>query len=114
MAGEQRQRAIERAVVKGESLPVADCEPSPLVAVPALSEGDIGSGGIEPDDADGRSRGERSGDRSRAGADIEHSVAVAYTGELHQEPRQLAAPAAHEPLVGGGSREEIVRAHTCD
>ena len=114
MAGEQRQRAIERAVVKGDSLPVADCEPSPFVAVPGLSVGDICGSRIEPDDAGGWRRGDRCGDRAGASADVEQGVAVTYAGEAHQQSRELAAPAPHEPLVGGGSREQIVRAHTCD
>jgi len=114
MAGEQRQRAIERAVVKGDSLPVADRELSPFVAVPGLSKGDICGGRIESDDADGWRRGDRCGDRSGAGADVEQGVAVTYPSEAHQQSRELAAPAAHEPLVGGGSREQISCAHTCD
>lgn len=74
--------------------------------LPDWRERHVCRSGVDTDDPAGeRGGGHGGGQRAGSRPDVEEGIAVANAGEPNEQWRQVAAPPAHEALVGVGLRE---------
>ena len=96
---QHRQRPVECGVREGQRGSVADLEAHPVAIARPLRGPHELARRVNADHSHGRDGrgGERQ--RSRAAPHVEHIVAGLYSGEVHEQRRQSAAPPSHEPFV---------------